>query len=36
MNHTTNIDRRGILKLLAASTAAPLILPRSLFGADAP
>ena len=36
MNPAPNIDRRNILKLLAASTAAPLILPRSLFGADAP
>jgi predicted dehydrogenase len=36
MNHPATTDRRRILKLLAASTAAPLILPRSLFGADAP
>ncbi|MEY3898404.1 MAG: hypothetical protein RLZZ214_3926, partial [Verrucomicrobiota bacterium] len=36
MNQAPNIDRRSILKLLAASTAAPLILPRSLFGAEAP
>jgi len=35
--HTTPFtNRRNILKLLAASTAAPLILPRRLFGADAP
>jgi predicted dehydrogenase len=30
------MDRRNVLKLLAASTAAPLILPGRLFGADAP
>ncbi len=29
-------DRRSILKLLAATTAGPLILPSRLFGADAP
>lgn len=29
-------DRRSVLKLLAATTAAPLILPSRLFGADAP
>lgn len=36
MNHTHSMDRRNVLKLLAASTAAPLILPGRLFGADAP
>ena len=36
MTGSNTIDRRRILKLLAASTAAPLILPRSLFGADSP
>jgi predicted dehydrogenase len=35
MNPTVT-DRRGVLKLLAATTAAPLILPSRLFGADAP
>ena len=29
-------NRRNVLKLLAASTAGPLILPSRLFGADAP
>ncbi len=33
---TPHTNRRKVLKLLAATTAAPLILPRSLFGADAP
>ncbi len=36
MNITPSTSRRHILKLLAASTTAPLILPRRLFGADAP
>jgi predicted dehydrogenase len=36
MIQSNNIDRRRILKLMAASAAAPLILPRSLFGAEAP
>jgi predicted dehydrogenase len=36
MNHAPSNSRRSILKLLAASTAAPLILPGRLFGADAP
>ncbi|MCF7675567.1 MAG: Gfo/Idh/MocA family oxidoreductase [Akkermansiaceae bacterium] len=36
MNITPGTNRRHVLKLLAASTAAPLILPRSLFGAAAP
>jgi predicted dehydrogenase len=35
MNAAPN-TRRHVLKLLAASTAGPLILPRRLFGADAP
>lgn len=33
---TPGTNRRNVLKLLAASTAAPLILPSRLFGADAP
>ncbi len=36
MNITPHTNRRNVLKLLAASTAAPLILPRRMFGADAP
>lgn len=36
MESTTTTGRRSILKLLAASAAAPLILPSRLFGADAP
>jgi len=36
MTIPTTTNRRSVLKLLAASTAAPLILPRRLFGADAP
>ncbi|MEI6176111.1 MAG: Gfo/Idh/MocA family oxidoreductase [Verrucomicrobiota bacterium] len=36
MNITPGTNRRNVLKLLAASTAAPLILPRRMFGADAP
>jgi len=36
MNTPTTTNRRSVLKLLAASTAAPLILPSRLFGADAP
>ncbi len=36
MNTPTTTTRRSVLKLLAASTAAPLILPGRLFGADAP
>ncbi len=36
MNPVSTTNRRSVLKLLAASTAAPLILPSRLFGADAP
>ena len=36
MNNTHPTNRRSVLKLLTATAAAPLILPRSLFGADAP
>jgi predicted dehydrogenase len=36
MNHPQTTNRRNILKVLAAGTVAPLIIPRSLFGADAP
>jgi len=36
MNPVSTTDRRSVLKLLAASTAAPLILPSRLFGANAP
>ena len=36
MNTLPYTNRRNILKLLAATTAAPLILPSRLFGADAP
>jgi predicted dehydrogenase len=36
MNQTNQTDRRSVLKLLAASAAAPLILPSRLFGANAP
>ena len=36
MNHAPSTDRRSILKLLAATAAAPIILPRRMFGADAP
>lgn len=36
MNSPTTSNRRNILKLLGASVAAPLILPRNLFGADSP
>jgi len=36
MNSLPNTNRRNVLKLLAASTAAPLILPGRLFGAHAP
>ena len=36
MNQPINTDRRSVLKLLAASTAAPFIVPSRLFGADAP
>lgn len=36
MNFQIHTDRRSILKLLTASAAAPLIFPKSLFGADAP
>jgi predicted dehydrogenase len=36
MSTPPTTDRRSVLKLLAASTAAPLILPSRLFGADAP
>jgi predicted dehydrogenase len=35
MNHTTT-DRRHVLRILAASATAPLILPSRLFGADSP
>ena len=34
--NSTPTDRRRVLKLLAASTAAPLILPSRMFGADSP
>ncbi len=36
MHRVPHTNRRHVLKLLAASTAAPLILPRRLFGQDAP
>ena len=36
MNPPATTDRRSVLKLLAASTAGPFILPGRLFGADAP
>jgi len=36
MNIPQTTDRRSVLKLLAASTAGPFILPGRLFGADAP
>lgn len=36
MNTVPTTDRRSVLKLLAASSAGPLILPGRLFGADAP
>ncbi len=36
MNPANHPNRRNVLKLLAASTVAPLILPSRLFGADAP
>lgn len=36
MNPTPRTNRRSVLKLLAGSTAVPLIMPRGLFGADAP
>jgi len=36
MNTPAITDRRRIIKLLAASAAGPLILPRRLFGANAP
>ena len=36
MHSVATTTRRSILKLLAATTAAPLILPRRMFGADAP
>ena len=36
MNPLPNSSRRQVLKLLTATAAAPLILPRRLFGADAP
>jgi len=36
MNQPIKTDRRSVLKLLAASTAAPFIVPSRLFGADAP
>jgi len=35
MNQSTTTNRRRILKLLAASAAAPIIFPSRLFGADA-
>jgi len=36
MTNPIRTDRRSVLKLLAATSAAPLILPRRLFGADSP
>ncbi|MEO8615065.1 MAG: Gfo/Idh/MocA family oxidoreductase [Luteolibacter sp.] len=36
MSNTPTSSRRNVLKLLAATSVAPLILPRSLFGKDAP
>jgi len=36
MKTANHLDRRSVIKLLAASTAAPLIFPSRLFGADAP
>ncbi|MEI7899551.1 MAG: Gfo/Idh/MocA family oxidoreductase [bacterium] len=36
MNTTPSTSRRSMLKLLAASSAAPFILPGRLLGADAP
>ncbi len=36
MNTAQSTDRRSMLKLLAATTMAPMILPRRIFGADAP
>lgn len=36
MNPIQTTDRRRVLKLIAASAVAPLILPSRLFGADAP
>ncbi len=36
MNPTPSITRRNVIKFLTTSAAAPLILPKSLFGADAP
>ncbi len=36
MNYKPSTNRRSVIKLLTATAAAPLILPRSLFGADAP
>jgi predicted dehydrogenase len=36
MNQTPKTDRRSVLKLLAASTAAPFIVPSRLLGAEAP
>jgi predicted dehydrogenase len=36
MNTPSYTDRRSVLKLLAAGTAGPLILPSRLFGANAP
>ena len=35
-NARNNTDRRSVLKLLAASTAAPMFLPSRMFGQDAP
>ncbi len=36
MNQSPKTDRRSVLKLLAASTAAPFIVPSRLLGAEAP
>jgi predicted dehydrogenase len=36
MNSSSITHRRSVLKMLAATTAAPLILPGRLFGQDAP
>lgn len=36
MSTSPLVNRRSMLKLMAASGSAPLILPRRLFGADAP
>lgn len=36
MNTAMNTDRRSLLKMLAATTAAPMILPSRLFGQNAP